>query len=74
MLGCWLFSFVVYLKCKSVSHGRANLYRIHPASDGGEGGDISQVVHGQDALSLAIVLLCDAAESNRREKRDKEIK
>lgn len=52
-----------------VLHGVAHLYRIHPASDGGEGGDVSEVVHGQDALSFAVVLFRDAAEPDRREKK-----
>lgn len=35
---------------------------MHPSSDGGEGGGLSQVVHGEDAVRFAVVLLGDAAE------------
>lgn len=48
------------------SHPKAHLYGVHPSSDGGEGSGVSEVIHGQDAVSFAVVLLRDAAEPERK--------
>lgn len=58
---------------QSVLHGAAHLHRVHPASDGGEGGDVGEVVHGQDAVGLAVVLLRDAAEPDGRKTESKKV-
>lgn len=38
----------------------AHLHGVHPSPHRGEGGGLSQVVHGQDAVGFAVVLLSDA--------------
>lgn len=42
-------------------HPPAHLYRLHPSSHSGEGGAVSEVIHGEDAVSFTVVLLGDAA-------------
>lgn len=54
------------LFCMAFSHPKAHLYGVHPSSDGGEGSGVSEVVHGQDAVSFAVVLLRDAAEPGKK--------
>ncbi len=39
----------------------AHLHRVHPPSYSGEGGGVSYVIHGEDAVSFTVVLLSDAA-------------
>lgn len=39
----------------------AHLHRVHPSSHSGEGGGVSEVIHGEDTVSFAEVLLSDAS-------------
>lgn len=39
----------------------AHLHRIHPSPHRREGGGLSYVIHGKDAIGFSVVLLSDAA-------------
>lgn len=51
----------VFFLQPSMKSPPAHLHRVHPSSHSAEGGGVSYVIHGEDAVSFTVVLLSDAA-------------
>lgn len=57
----WVNCFTCFFIQPSMTSPPAHLHRVHPSSHRCEGGGVSYVIHGKDAIGLSVVLLCDAA-------------